>query len=60
MSNITPATLLHCTTTTQDIGKYTIPKGSYMIANLSKINLDPKEFPEPHQFNQSDLFKMGN
>ena len=43
--------LTHCANSEFSIGKYVIPKGTIVIPSLMTVLLNPKHFPNPHEFN---------
>ena len=49
LSCVAPATLLHTTMKDVSVNGYNIPKGTRMIANLTKFMNDPDVFPNPEE-----------
>ena len=49
LSCVAPATLLHTTMKDVSVNGYKIPKGTRMIANLTKFMNDPDVFPNPEE-----------
>ena len=49
LSCVAPATLLHTTMKDVSVNGYNIPKGTRMIANLTKFMKDPDVFPNPEE-----------
>ena len=52
--------LLHRTNTEIPVGGYTIPKGAIVIPSLMNVMLNPKHFPNPHEFNPSRFLDSNN
>uniref|UniRef100_A0A8R1E0I3 Cytochrome P450 n=1 Tax=Caenorhabditis japonica TaxID=281687 RepID=A0A8R1E0I3_CAEJA len=50
-ANLVPLNLLHMTTRDTVINKYSIPKGTGVIAQISTVMYDESVFPEPYTFN---------
>ncbi|XP_076134266.1 cytochrome P450 2J2-like isoform X1 [Alosa pseudoharengus] len=49
--NIIPLNLGRCTTKDTQIGDYTIPKGTMVLASLTSVLFDETEWETPHTFN---------
>ena len=43
--------IAHCATSEFSVGDYVIPKGTIVIPSIMTVLLDPKHFPDPHEFN---------
>ena len=52
--------LLHRTTAEIPVGRYTIPKGAIVIPSLMNVMLNPKHFPNPHEFNPARFLDSNN
>ena len=51
LSRVGPTSLLHRTVTNTSAGGFLFKEDSWFLVNLSAIMMNPKNFPEPHNFN---------
>ena len=50
IGNVVPGSLLHTNKKAITIEKYVLPSGTSINANMESILMNPKVFPDPHQF----------
>ncbi|XP_064003034.1 cytochrome P450 2J2-like isoform X2 [Pogoniulus pusillus] len=59
MGNIIPFNVPRAAARDTVVGGYTIPKGTFMMTNLSSLMFDENEWETPHSFNPGHFLKDG-